>query len=255
MKLTIAETKEKLGAAAAAAIAEKLRKAIADRGEARLVLSTGMSQFETLEALLKLDVDWTKVIMFHLDEYVDLPESHIASFRKYLKERFVSRVPLKEAVFVCGEGDVAGNIAELTRRIREKSIDVGVIGIGENAHIAFNDPPADFETKEAYWVVTLDEKCRRQQVGEGWFAGVEDVPKYAISMTPYQIMECRSIISPVPRAVKQYAVNAVLSSQVTDPMVPGTLLKTHPDFHLFVDLDSAGTCAEALLEQYQPVRV
>jgi len=158
MKLYVAQTKETLGTAAANLIAEKLNEAIEKQGEARLVLSTGMSQFETLEALLALNVDWTKVTMFHLDEYVGLPESHIASFRKYLKERFVSRVSLKEAVFVNGEGDVAENIRELTQRLREKPIDVGVIGIGENAHIAFNDPPADFNTREAYWVVTLDEK-------------------------------------------------------------------------------------------------
>lgn len=255
MKLYISQTKEALGAAAAGLIAEKLCAAIRQQGEARLVLSTGMSQFETLQALLQLDVDWSKVTMFHLDEYVALPESHIASFRKYLKERFVSQVSLKEAVFVDGEGDVAENIRILTEKLREKPIDVGVIGIGENAHIAFNDPPADFDTREAYWVVTLDEKCRRQQVGEGWFAGVEDVPRQAISMTPWQIMQCRCIISPVPRKVKDYAIHAVLSSNATDPMVPGTLLKEHEDFHLFTDRDSTSLCSEELLGQYQPLYV
>jgi len=252
MKLYIAETKEQLGSAAAGLIAEKLNRAIEAKGEARIVLSTGMSQFETFQALLQEQVAWEKVTMFHLDEYVALPESHIASFRKYLKERFVSKVNLKEAVFVDGEGDVEENIRMLTQRIREKEVDVGVIGIGENAHIAFNDPPADFESREAYWVVTLDEKCRRQQVGEGWFAGVEDVPKQAISMTPYQIMQCKCIISPVPRAVKEWAVAAVLSAEKTDPMIPGTLLKTHADFHLFVDRDSAGGCGGQVLEHCHP---
>lgn len=251
MKLYLAQTKEQLGRSAAGMIARKLNRAIDEKGEARIVLSTGMSQFETFEALLQENVAWEKVTMFHLDEYVALPESHIASFRKYLKERFVSKVPLKEAVFVDGEGDVQENIRMLTQRIREKEVDVGVIGIGENAHIAFNDPPADFESREAYWVVTLDEKCRKQQVGEGWFAGVEDVPKEAISMTPYQIMQCKCVISPVPRAVKEWAVAAVLKSEKTDPMIPGTLLKTHEDFHLFVDKDSAGGCPEELLKEYQ----
>ena len=255
MKLYIAQTKEDLGKAAAKKIAERLTQAIAEKGEARIVLSTGMSQFETFEALLQEDVAWEKVTMFHLDEYVALPESHIASFRKYLKERFVSKVNLKEAVFVDGEGDVEENIRMLTRRIREQEVDVGVIGIGENAHIAFNDPPADFESEEAYWVVTLDEKCRKQQVGEGWFAGVEDVPKQAISMTPYQIMQCKCIISPVPRPVKEWAVAAVLKAEIVDPMVPATLLKTHEDFHLFVDRDSVGGCSEDVRKRYQTERV
>lgn len=247
MKLYVAQNKEVLGAGAAQCIAQRLNQAISERGRARLLLSTGMSQFETIQALVTKDVPWDKVTMFHLDEYVGLPESHIASFRKYLKERFVCKVNLKEAVFVSGEGDVPANIQRITERVREAPIDVGVIGIGENAHIAFNDPPADFQTQEAFWVVSLDEACRRQQVGEGWFDTVENVPQQAISMTPYQIMQCRCIVSPVPRSVKRYAVAAVLKSEKADPMVPGTLLKTHPDFHLFVDQDSAANCGETLL--------
>ena len=173
---------------AASAIADLLNKAISEQGYARIILSTGASQFETLDALIQLDVDWTKVEMFHLDEYVALPESHIASFRKYLKERFVSKVPLKAAHFVNGEGNVEENIAALTAELRKAPVDVGVIGIGENGHIAFNDPPADFDTDEAYKVVTLDERCRKQQVGEGWFAGVDDVPQtgyYHVCQTDY----------------------------------------------------------------------
>lgn len=255
MKIVVKENKQEMSLFAAVEAAKKLNEAIAKNGEARLILATGESQFDVVKSLAAQDVDWSKVTMFHLDEYVALPESHIASFRKYLKERFVSQVSLKEAVFVDGEGDVAENIRILTEKLREKPIDVGVIGIGENAHIAFNDPPADFDTREAYWVVTLDEKCRRQQVGEGWFAGVEDVPRQAISMTPWQIMQCRCIISPVPRKVKDYAIHAVLSSNATDPMVPGTLLKEHEDFHLFTDRDSTSLCSEELLGQYQPLYV
>ena len=247
MKIYIAENKEALGACAAALIAGRLRRAVEERGEARLVLSTGMSQFETLEALIQENVPWECVTMFHLDEYIGLPQTHIASFRRYLRERFTGRVSLREAVFVDGEGDVEGNIARLTAKLREAPVDVGVVGIGENAHVAFNDPPADFENREAYRAVTLDEACRKQQVGEGWFAAVEDVPRQAISMTPYQIMCCKCIVSPVPRAVKAGAIFKVLSADRPDPMVPSSILKTHEDWHLFLDRDSASRCSAELL--------
>lgn len=249
MKIYVAKTAEELGKRAAHAIAEKLCKAIVEKGEARLVLSTGGSQFETLEALLREDVPWDKVTVFHLDEYIDLPLTHAASFRKYLKERFMDHVPLKESVFVETEGNVDENICVLTQRVREKVIDVGVIGIGENAHIAFNDPPADFETKEAYIVVNLDSRCKKQQVGEGWFKDECEVPCQAVSMTPYQIMQCAHIISPVPHKVKADAIRKVLSSKKIDPMIPGSLLKTHSDFNLFLDEDSASECSDELLAE------
>lgn len=247
MKIYVEKTAEALGTQAARAIAEKLQKAIAKKGEARIVLSTGGSQFETLKALIREDILWEKVTAFHLDEYINLPITHKASFRKYLKERFMDYVPLKEFVFVETEGDIEGNIQNLTQRLREKPVDVGVIGIGENAHIAFNDPPADFDAKEAYIVVNLDPCCKKQQVGEGWFESEEEVPRQAVSMTPYQIMQCAHIISPVPYRVKADAVRKVLASQTVDPMVPGSLLKTHPDFSLFLDRDSASECSEELL--------
>lgn len=252
MYFNVLPTKEALGSAAAKVIAEKLNAAIARRGYARMVLSTGASQFDTLKALVKENVDWSRVTCFHLDEYVALPETHVASFRKYLKERFVAYVPnLKEFVFVNGEGDVQENIALLTRRLREDTIDVGVIGVGENAHIAFNDPPADFNTREAYLIVNLDDRCKQQQVGEGWFPTVADVPKQAVSMSPYQIMQCDTIVSPVPYAVKAEAVRKVLLSDQVDNMVPASLLKTHRDFYLFADADSAAGCSEELLKKYQ----
>lgn len=227
-----------MGCQAAKQIAKKLNEAIEKRGEARLLLSTGASQFETIKALTQEKTDWHKVTMFHLDEYVALPESHKASFRKYLKERFVNLVPLKEAVFVDGEGDVEANIASLTKRIKEQPIDVGVIGIGENGHVAFNDPPADFQTEESYLVVNLDRRCKQQQVGEGWFSTEDDVPKQAISMSVRQIMACRSIISVVPHEVKAEAVANTLSKEVTN-LVPATILKTHQDWNLYLDADSA----------------
>ena len=242
MHMHIYPTTQQAGQDAAKLIAQKLNEAIAAKGSARLVLSTGASQFETVDALTREEVDWSKVTMFHLDEYVALPESHIASFRKYLKERFASKVPLKEAVFVNGEGDVEANIAALTVRLREDELDVGVIGIGENGHIAFNDPPADFDTDLAYKVVELDDRCKRQQVGEGWFATVDDVPKQAITMTVRQIMACKTIVSVVPHTVKAEAVRNTLSQPVNN-MVPGTILKTHADWNLYLDADSAsGFC-------------
>jgi len=234
----IADTAQELGKSAAQRIAALLRDAIEKQGEARIILSTGASQFETMQALIEESVDWSKVEMFHLDEYVGLAECHIASFRKYLKERFVSKVPLKAAYFVNGEGDVEDHIAKLSVILREKQVDVGVIGIGENAHIAFNDPPADFETDAAYKVVELDHACKMQQVGEKWFSSLQEVPTHAITMCPKQILSCKHIVSAVPHAVKAQAVYNTITSAI-DPMIPATLLKTHSDWHLFLDKASA----------------
>ena len=234
----VSSTPSQLGAQAANAIAVLLNEAVSRQGHARLVLSTGASQFETLDALIGLDVPWSQVEMFHLDEYVSLPESHPASFRKYLKERFVSKVPLKAAYFVDGEGDVAGNIAALSRELKKEPVDVGVIGIGENGHIAFNDPPADFDTEEAYKIVDLDERCKKQQVDEGWLADVDSVPKQAITMCVKQILSCRHIISAVPHNVKAEAILHTVTKPVT-PDVPATILKMHPDWRLFLDSQSA----------------
>ena len=238
IRITVSSTPVENGRKAAEKIAEVINSAIARKGHARIVLSTGASQFEMFEALVKLPVDWSRVEMFHLDEYVGLPETHIASFRKYLKERFVNVVHPKAAHFVNGEGDVQANIADLTRELRSDVIDLGVIGIGENGHIAFNDPPADFDAAEAYRVVTLDHKCRMQQVGEGWFATEDDVPKQAISMLPKQIMACETIVSVVPHAVKAKAVFDTITQPVNN-MVPATLMKTHPDWNLFIDDEAA----------------
>ena len=167
MKIVVEKNAELLGLAAARNAAAILQAAIQTNGCARIVLSTGASQFEFLSAFIKQDVDWSKVEMFHLDEYVGLPETHIASFRKYLKERFVSQVPLKAAYFVNGEGDVENNIAQLSQELLKAPVDLGLIGIGENGHIAFNDPPADLEDASCYKVVHLNDRCKQQQVKRG----------------------------------------------------------------------------------------
>lgn len=237
INISVSATAAENGRKAAVKAAELINAAIREKGHARIILSTGASQFEMFENLVKQDVDWSKVEMFHLDEYVGLPETHIASFRKYLKERFVNIVHPGAAHFV-GEGDVKKNIEELTRELRKEVVDVGLIGIGENGHIAFNDPPADFDATEAYRVVNLDHKCRMQQVGEGWFATEDDVPKQAISMLPRQIMACKAIVSVVPHKVKAKAVYDTITQKVNN-MVPATLLKTHPEWYLFIDDDAA----------------
>ena len=234
-------TSEELGAKAAAYTAKLINACIAEKGECRICLSTGASQFTTLSALVKEDIDWSKVTCFHLDEYVGLSESHPASFVKYLKERFVAKLPKPLAAFhfvaPWNYESIDACIADLTALIREKPIDIGLIGIGENTHIAFNDPPADFEDKGAYKVVDLDEKCRKQQLGEGWFPTFDDVPKQAISMTVHQILECKKIVSAVPYAVKADAIYKLLNTDYTN-MVPATALKRHADVKVFIDKDS-----------------
>ncbi len=238
MNIRTLKNSAELGNEAAKLAAEIIKKAIAEKGKARIVLSTGASQFDTLKSLIETDIDWSKVEMYHLDEYKDLPESHSASFRKYLKERFISQVNLGQAHLVNGEGDVTKTITELTESIRKEPIDLGLIGIGQNAHIAFNDPPADFATEEAYIIVNLDEACKRQQVFEGWFETIDDVPKQAVSMTIYQIMQCKNIISCVPSMVKANAVKSMIDNPVTN-LVPATMLKMHNGMTLFLDEESA----------------
>lgn len=238
MIISICENAAELGLKAARLAAGKLNESIAGRGEARLVVSTGSSQFETLSALLNENVDWEKVEIFHLDEYIGLPVTHPASFRKYLYERFINHINVKTFYSVDVEGSIEQKIKVLTKEIRKKPVDLGLIGIGVNGHIAFNDPPADFDTQEAYIVVNLDNECRMQQVNEGWFKTLKEVPEQAVSMTPWQIMQCKSIISCVPHKVKATAIRNTLLNKVTE-IVPATLLKQHPDYHLYIDKNSS----------------
>jgi len=238
MNINISATPVLLGVRAAALAASRLNAAILEKGEARLLVSTGSSQFETLAALAESSVDWSHVEVFHLDEYIGLELSHPASFRKYLYERFISRIPVKAFYPVDGSDNVPENISYLTNEILKKPIDVGLIGIGENGHIAFNDPPADFNTKSPYIVVYLDDRCKMQQVNEGWFPSLEAVPATAISMSVHQIMQCNVIISAVPHAVKADAVALTLHNELTN-LIPATMLKQHADWHLFLDKNSA----------------
>ena len=238
MVIDICSDAEELGFKAARFAATKLNEAIKQNGKARLVVSTGNSQFETFRALLNEKVEWERVEVFHLDEYVGLPVTHNASFRKYLYDRFINHVTIKKFYSVDVDGDINQKIRTLTAEIRKRPVDLGLIGIGVNGHIAFNDPPADFDTREAYVIVKLDDQCRLQQVNEGWFKTLESVPSKAVSMTPWQIMQCRTIISCVPHKVKATAVRNTLINELTN-IVPATLLKHHKDYHLYLDINSA----------------
>lgn len=241
MQKLIFKTKEQLGKAAAEAAAGEIKKAVETKGSANIILATGASQFETLAELVNAEgIDWSNVTMFHLDEYIGLNPDHPASFRKYLKQRFLDKVPaLKAAHFV--NGDAANPQAEcdrLNQVIADHSIDLALVGIGENAHLAFNDPPADFDTDRPYIVVNLDENCRKQQLGEGWFEKLDDVPTRAISMSIRQIMKSSFLITSVPDRRKAAAVKDALEGPVTNTC-PASILQDHPDCKIFLDQDSA----------------
>ncbi|MFN8344976.1 MAG: glucosamine-6-phosphate deaminase [Spirosomataceae bacterium] len=239
MEIHITENKQELGKASGKAAADLIRSVIAQKGNANIILATGTSQFETLKQLLsEPDIDWSKVVMFHLDEYIGIPESHPASFRKYLKERFLSKVAIEESHLIDGETDPKAECERLGALIARHPIDVALVGIGENGHLAFNDPPADFNTEAPYIVVELDEACRRQQLGEGWFPSLEAVPSQAISMSVRQIMKSANIICSVPDERKAQAVKNCITEKIS-PLYPASMLQLHPNCHLFLDKDSS----------------
>ncbi|MBG29819.1 MAG: glucosamine-6-phosphate deaminase [Opitutae bacterium] len=229
-----------MGAAAAAAGINKLKATLAEGGTASIIVATGVSQFQVLDLLARSDLPWNKITVFHLDEYVGLPITHGASFRKYLWERFVTKLPLPPAAFhyLDGEGDVEAECDRVSELISSTSIDVAFVGVGENGHLAFNDPPADFETEKPYIVVDLDDACRRQQLGEGWFPDFESVPDRAISMSIRQIMKSASIICTVPDERKAEAIKNATQGPVT-PEVPASILQNHSDCQLFLDQAAA----------------
>ncbi len=239
MRLTVFPDKNKLAEAAAAQASDAIRRAIRERNAARIIAATGASQFEFLENLTKRDgIDWERVEMFHLDEYIGLPISHPASFRKYLLDRLINKVGINRYHLLDGEREPSQVIADVSAEIRKAPIDVAFVGIGENGHLAFNDPPADFETDDSYIVVELDEACRRQQLGEGWFKSLEEVPRRAISMTVKQILKAREIICIVPDARKADAVAKCFEGEVT-PMAPASILRAHKNATVYLDKSSA----------------
>ncbi|MFT5886597.1 MAG: glucosamine-6-phosphate deaminase [Arcticibacterium sp.] len=240
MNIYISKTPEYLGQAAGTAAAILIRKAIAEKGKAAIILATGTSQFETLNQLISEPrIDWQKVELFHLDEYIGLPISSKASFRKYLKERFIDLVPdLKSVNLINAEQNPKIECKRLNELISQKTIDVALVGIGENGHLAFNDPPADFDTHTPFIIVKLDEACRQQQFGEGWFKTLNDVPTEAISMSIQQILKSNKIICSVPDSRKAEAVENSLESPISNKF-PASILQSHPECSIYLDVNSA----------------
>lgn len=240
MKLKITSNAEKLGEISGASASSLIKKAIAEKGQANIILATGTSQFETLQYFINdKEIEWNKVVMFHLDEYIGLPITAKASFRKYLTERFIEKVSaLKLITLIDGEKNTSEECKRLGDLISQYPIDVAMVGIGENGHLAFNDPPANFETEEPYIVVDLDEACRKQQWGEGWFETLEEVPKQAISMSIKQIMKSKNIICTVPDSRKAEAVKNCLAYPVSK-LYPASILQQHENCLIYLDSESA----------------
>lgn len=240
MNISISKTKQELGQRAAETGAQFIRDALNTRGKANIILATGASQFEMMATLVKQDIDWSRVVGFHLDEYIGLPSDHPASFRKYLKERFVEKVSLGDFYYIDGNQDADAECHRLSRIILQFPIDVAFVGIGENGHLAFNDPPADFQTQQPFIKVDLDEKCRIQQLNEGWFKSLDEVPVSAISMSVNFIMRSQHIICSVPDERKSAAVSNCLNGQV-GPEIPASILQQHPSAHFFLDEQSGSS--------------
>ena len=243
MKVELYNTPPELGKAAATNAAQLIHEAIAIKGTANIILATGTSQLETLSSLVQEDIDWRKVTMFHLDEYIGLPVTHAASFRKYLQERFISKVCLQAAYLINGEANPPQECERLGRLIAQRPIDVALVGIGENGHLAFNDPPADFKTEEPYIIVELNEACRKQQLGEGWFKTIAEVPQQAISMSIKQIMKSKNIICSVPDKRKAVAVKNCLEEEMSN-LYPASILQEHSNCIVYLDKEAASLLSE-----------
>jgi len=241
------DDKKEMARVAADQAAFILRDTIQKQGKARLIAATGAAQFEFLEALTTLPaIDWKRVEMFHLDEYIGLPETHPASFCRFLKERLIQKTGMVHYHLLNGDEDPAEVIRRTGEALQSEAIDVAFVGIGENGHLAFNDPPADFETEEPYIIVTLDEPCRRQQLGEGWFDSLADVPRRAISMSVRQILKTKQILCIVPDARKANAVKACFDGEIS-PLAPASILRTHPNTTVYLDKNSAALLPPATL--------
>jgi glucosamine-6-phosphate deaminase len=248
--ISVFKDKRALGRAASEQAADALRDAILDRRRARIVVATGASQLEFLDALTKReDIDWQRVEMFHLDEYIGLPITHPASFRNYLLKNFIRKTGLTKYHLLDGDGDAREAAQRTGESLNAAPIDIAFVGIGENGHLAFNDPPADFESDEPYLIVSLDDACRQQQVGEGWFADISEVPRQAISMSVRQIMKAREILVVVPDARKAEAVRLCCEGEI-GPMAPASILRTHAGATVYLDEESASLLNAATLHAY-----
>jgi|GEM_PF-51645 len=244
--LRIFDDKVVLGQAAAEQAANAIRKAIKARRQARIIAATAASQKEFLQALTKQpQIDWERVEAFHLDEYIGLPIIHPGSFRRMLLEQLIQKTGIKKYHLLDGDGDAGTVVRREGAALASAPVDIAFLGIGENGHIAFNDPPADFKTEEPYLIVNLDEACRRQQVGEAWFADISQVPKQAISMSVQQILKSEEIIAVVPDSRKAQAVKACFEGEVS-PMAPASILRTHPNTTIYLDKNSAALLSPAL---------
>jgi glucosamine-6-phosphate deaminase len=239
MDIRVFDDKDALGRTAATQAAAAIRQAILGRGQARIVAATAASQKEFLEALTAAPgIDWTKVEAFHLDEYIGLPISHPGSFRKMLLEQLIQKTGIVKYHLLDCDGDVEAPVARASAALTSAPIDIAFLGIGENGHLACNDPPADFETEQPYLIVELDEVCRRQQVGEGWFSDVSEVPQRAISMSVRQIMKIKELIAVVPGARKAEAIKSCFNGEIS-PMAPASILRNHPHATVYLDQASA----------------
>ena len=250
MIIKVFDEKRALGEAAAAQAATAIRKAIKNSGTARVIAASAASQFEFLDALTaKHEIDWKHVDLFHLDEYIGLPTSHPASFCRFLQEHLIGKTGITNCHLLNGEENPADVIARTSKAISTAPIDIAFVGIGENGHLAFNDPPANFETEEPYIVVNLDEACRRQQVGEGWFQILDAVPRQAISMSVKQVLKAREIIAVVPDARKAEAIKACFGGEIT-PMAPSSILRTHANTTIYLDRHSAALLSPQTLAMF-----
>ena len=246
MEVRVLESKAALGEAAARHASRSLQKLLEKPGIVRLIAATGASQLEFLDVLTSIPgIDWQRVEMFHLDEYIGLPATHPASFRKYLLERLIHKTGISRFHLLDGEHNPGQAIQIVGDELQSRAPDLAFVGIGENGHLAFNDPPADFETEDPYLIVELDEACRRQQVMEGWFADIAHVPSKAISMSVRQILKSGEIIAIVPDSRKSEAVKACLEGEI-NPMAPASILRTHPHTTLYLDTESAALVPQSV---------
>ena len=247
MQANVLRSKLDVGEAAARHAAQSLLRVLGLSETARIIAATGASQLDFLDSLTSIPgIDWQRVEMFHLDEYIGIPATHAASFRKYLMERFILKTGIRRYHLLDGEQDPAEVIRVIGRELKSSPVEIAFVGIGENGHLAFNDPPADFETDEPYLIVGLDEACRRQQVTEGWFGTISEVPLRAISMSVKQILKANEIIAVVPGARKARAVKACLEGQIS-PLAPASILRTHSNTTAYLDTDSASLLKDATI--------